>query len=109
MKPATAARWLYLALLAWQWIWFALLPAPWGKALPWLALLATLPLLLPLAGVWREQSRSLIWAGYLVLFYLTVGLVELWAAADQRLAAMVQVLLATAFLFGLALATRKRR
>ena len=109
MKAARRARWLYLALMAWQLLWFYLLPAPWGKNSLALALLVTLPLLLPLAGVWRERSRALIMAGYLMLFYLMLGLVELWAAPAQRWPAAIHVLLILGFGYNLALATRKPR
>lgn len=107
MSAASRARWLYLLLLAWQFSWFFLLPAPWGKTSLPLALLVTLPLLLPLYGVWRERSRALIVAGYLMLFYLMLGLVELWAAPAQRWPAALHVLIILGFGYNLALATRK--
>jgi uncharacterized membrane protein len=107
MTAAGRARWLYLLLMLWQFLWFAVLPAPWGKTNLALAVVVTLPMLLPLRGVWREQSRALILAGYLMLLYLMLGLVEWWAAPAQRWPATLHVLLVITFGYYLALATRK--
>lgn len=109
LSAANRARWVYVVLILWQAIWFAILPVPWGKSSPGLALVVTVPLLLPLYGVWKQQPRALIWAGYLMLLYLTLGLVEWWAAPAQRWPAAVHVLLSVGFLLQLAIVTRKQR
>ncbi len=102
------ARALYLALLAWQPIWLAFLPPPAGKASWPIALVATLPLLLPLPGVLSRRPRAMVWGGYLALVYFMFGVMEWWSAPGQRLAAGVEVLLSAAFLITLAIATRKQ-
>jgi uncharacterized membrane protein len=89
-----AVRLSYAANLAWQVAWHALLPRPMGSQLPWLALLALAPLLLPLAGVMRLQPRSITWASYLLLLYFVAGVTEAWSNPPQRLAALVQIVLA---------------
>jgi uncharacterized membrane protein len=94
----------YFGTLAWQLIWHALLPQPYGARNAWLALLACLPLLIPLAGLVRMKYRSLIWAGLLLMLYLAIGIMEAWSNPPQRLAALVQVALAVFYLF----AFRKR-
>lgn len=103
------ARLAWLALIAWQTAWLALLPEPLGKSSPLLAAALTLPLLLPLRGILVLRTRPLIWGGYLALFLGMFGIMELWAAPAERLAAGLQLGLCVAFLFALALGTRKRR
>jgi uncharacterized membrane protein len=94
----------YFGTLVWQLIWHALLPQPYGSRNTWLALIACLPLLIPLAGLVRMKYRSLIWAGLLLMLYLAIGIMEAWTNPPQRLAALVQVALAVFYLF----AFRKR-
>ena len=89
----------YLATLAWQVIWHGLLPPPMGARNPWLSLLACLPLLIPLNGLIRGKYQSMIWAGLLLMLYLAIGIMEAWSNPPQRFPAMVQVLLATFYLF----------
>ena len=89
----------YLAVLAWQLIWHGLLPQPWGAQLPWLALFACLPLLIPLPGLIKMSYRSMIWAGLMLMLYFTIGVMEIWSNPPQRPAAAVQVLLSVFYLF----------
>jgi len=89
----------YLGTLTWQVIWHAILPPPWGARNAWLALLACLPLLIPLAGLQRWKYRSMIWAGVLLMLYLALGIMEVWSNPPQRIPAMVQVTLAVFYLF----------
>ncbi len=94
----------YLATLIWQVVWHGLLPPPWGARNTWLALVACLPLLIPLFGLVRDNYRSMIWAGLLLMLYFTIGMMEIWSNPPQRFPAMVQVVLAVFYLF----AFRKR-
>jgi uncharacterized membrane protein len=98
--PAAAqlARGAWLGLIALQVIWLALLPPPAGPGSMLLAALAAAPLLLPLRGVWRGSLRSMVWAGYLSMLYLVVGVTEAWANPPQRPPALLQALLVAAFL-----------
>ena len=68
-----AVRLGYAANLLWQIAWHTLLPRPMGSQLPWLALIALLPLLMPLKGVMQLRPRSMTWASYLLLLYFAVG------------------------------------
>jgi uncharacterized membrane protein len=94
----------YVGTLSWQLIWHGLLPPPYGSRNNWLALLAGLPLLIPLAGLVKKKYRSLIWAGLLLVLYLTIGIMEAWSNPAQRAPALVQIALAVFYL----LAFRKR-
>jgi len=94
----------YFGTLAWQVIWHGLLPPPYGSRNVWLVVIACLPLLIPVIGLARMKYRSMIWAGLLLMLYLTIGIMEIWSNPPQRLAALVQVALAVFYLF----AFRKR-
>jgi len=86
-------RYFYLALIAWQPIWLALLPRPGGYRSAWLAGLAVLILLPPLVGIWRRQYRAQIWGAYIVLLLFMVAVMEGWANPAARLAALLQIAL----------------
>jgi uncharacterized membrane protein len=94
---AQAARWTWLGLVILQPVWLGLLLPPAGPGSWVLAALATVPLLLPMRGVWRGSLRALTWAGYLAMLYLVIGVVEAWANPPQRLAALLQIVLVAAF------------
>lgn len=90
----------YLALLILQPTWHALLPAPYGAGSWWLGILAALPLLLPLKGVLRGSLRSMTWAGYLIMLYFAIGVMEAWSNPSQRLPALVQTGLVVICFYG---------
>ena len=96
----------YAATLLWQVIWHGLLPAPLGARNTWLAVLAYLPLIIPLAGLIRGKYRSMIWAGLLLMLYFTIGIMEAWSNPPQRLPALVQITLAVFYLFAFKMRNR---
>ena len=109
MIAVRATRWIYLALVLLQPTWHALLPPPAGNASWVLAAIATLPLLLPLRGVWSGSLRALTWAGYLSMLYLVIGVMEAWANPSQRPAAIVQVALVAGLVAGILAVSRRHR
>lgn len=108
-RAREVARLSWLALIAWQLAWLALLPGPVGKQSPVLAAFATLPLLLPLRGILRLEERGMIVGVYLALFAAMFGMVELWAAPGERLAAGFQLTLCLAYSVALVVATRREK
>ena len=96
----------YLATLLWQVVWYGLLPPPWGVQNTWLALVACLPLLIPLNGLVRRNYRSMIWAGLLLMLYFTIGVMEAWVNPEQRVPAMVQIALAVFYLLAFRMRNR---
>jgi uncharacterized membrane protein len=74
----------------------------------WLALVAALPLLLPLRGIFRGQHRGLIWGAFLSIFYLIVGVMEAWSNPAQRMAASVQIALVAGYMITVVLIGRRR-
>lgn len=91
----------YLALLLLQTFWHALLPSPHGAESWWLALVASGPLLLPLKGILKGNLRSMTWGGYLLVFYLVVGIMEAWSNPPQRVPALLQTALVTLCIYSM--------
>ena len=91
----------YLALMVLQTVWHALLPAPHGAGLWWLAIIATLPLIPPLKGICLGSLRSMTWGGYLLLLYFAIGVMEAWSNPTQRLPAAGQIVLAVTYLYAI--------
>jgi uncharacterized membrane protein len=97
----------YLALIVLQPAWHALAPSPRGNESWVLAGVAVLPLLLPLRGLLAGSLRSMTWAGYLVMLYLVVGVMEAWANPPQRIPALIQVGLVVVFIGGVLAFSRR--
>lgn len=89
----------YAATLLWQLVWLGLLPPPAGPQNLWLAILACLPLLLPLAGVIRAVHSSLIYGGIVLLMYFAIAVTELWTEPAHLWPALFQLVLALVYLF----------
>lgn len=84
-----------------QFLWHALLPQPMGNRSWLLAVIAATPLFLPLRGLLAGSLRSMTWAGYLVMLYLIVGVMEAWSNPAQRIPALAQTLLVVVFVASL--------
>ena len=100
MTALHTVRASYLALVLLQPLWHLLLPQPVGNCSWLLASIATVPLLLPVRGVWRASLRSITWAGYLSMVYLIIGVMEAWANPPQRAIALSQTVLVCVFVGG---------
>ncbi len=112
MNSRLLAQASYLLLLLLQPVWHALLPPPMGAGNWLLATAATLPLLFPLKGVLRGSLRSMTWAGYLVMLYIIIGIMEAWSNPPQRIPALIQVALVAVFVgsvLGFSRAERQNR
>lgn len=51
------------------------------------------PLLLPLRGLLAGKPRAHTWMTFLTLLYFTHGVVEAWASPEERILAIIEVLL----------------
>lgn len=97
----------WIALILLQCAWYAWLFPP-QRVPMWLALgLAVVPLLLPLLAI-RSMRRALLWVGMLSLFYFCHGVAESWSSPQERVPALLEVLL-TLLLIGALGAGVKRR
>lgn len=97
MSSKTLLKTAYLGLILLQTVWHAALPAPHGAESWVLAAIATVPLLLPLKGLLGNSLRSMTWAGYLVMLYLVIGVMEAWSNPAQRIPALAQTALVVIF------------
>lgn len=98
----------YLALILLQPLWHALLPPPSGAGNWVLAAVATVPLLLPLKGLLANSLRSMTWAGYLVMLYLVIGIMEAWSNPPQRIPALAQTSLVIVFVGSVLVFSRRQ-
>ena len=85
-------QYAYVFMLAWQLVWLGLLPPPTGPQNTWLAVIACLPLLLPLMGVLRANHRSMVYGGIVLMIYFAAGVMEMWTNPAHRWPGMVQVM-----------------
>ena len=99
----------WLALVALQLVWHALLPPPRGAGNILLAAVAAVPLLLPIRGILRGSLRAMTWGGYLAMLYLVIGVMEAWANPPQRIPAVAQVLLVAVFVAAVLVFSRRDR
>lgn len=88
---------VYLALLLLQPVWHGLLPRPLGANNWILAVVASLPLLLPLAGIAAGRMRSMTWGGFLAVLYFVIGVMEAWSNPEQRIPAVSQIVVSLAY------------
>lgn len=109
MNSQRLLTWSYLALILLQPCWHALLPSPLGAGNWILAGVATLPLLLPLKGLLAGSLRSMTWAGYLVMLYLVIGIMEAWSNPPQRIPALLQTGLVVVFVGSVLVFSRKHK
>lgn len=98
----------YLAVLILQPVWHGLLPPPHGNHSVWLALIATMPLMLPLRGILAGSIRSMTWGGYLVVLYFVIGVMEAWSNPPQRIPAVLQISFTLLYVTSLVMLTRLR-
>ena len=83
----------WIALIALQCAWYAWLFPPQRMPVALALAIAVIPLLLPLLAI-RNLRRALILAGMLSLFSFCHGIAESWSSVQERVPALLEVLLA---------------
>ncbi len=99
----------WVGLILWQLLWHALLPVPAGSENWILAIIALIPLLPFAKGIMQANHRSLLWGGFLIMIYFSIGVMETWSNADQRMAAIIQIVLSCTYFSGVILVNRPAR
>jgi uncharacterized membrane protein len=99
------------ALTLWLWVAVALSLLGWMLAgYPWLiCILAVLPLLAPLNGLWRGHRRTYAWATLFAIPYLVFALTELLVNPAARWVAALSLLLVFAWFCTMILFLRASR
>ena len=68
---------------------------------PWLILgFIIVPLLFPLRGLLKETPYTYAWTSFLILLYFMHGTVEVWANAEQRIFAAIEIYLSVQVYIG---------
>ncbi len=99
------AAWAGLAALQVAWHAWWVPPAQGSAALA--AIVALVPLLLPLPAL-RRPSRALLWAGIIALFYFSHGIMEAWTVPAARAPAALEIVLSVVLVVSLGAAVQKR-
>ena len=105
LMPATIAHglmplcWWLLAGL--QVAWHGIAAPPLGNQNWLLATIAVLPLMLFARTALHRGARGRFWGMFLVMLYFIVAVTETWSNANQRLFAVIQLLLCLAYFAGL--------
>lgn len=100
------AAWMALILL--QCVWYGWLFPP--QHMPvWLALgITVIPLLLPFLAIGNAR-RALLWVGMLSLPYFCHGIAESWSSTQERVPALLEVLLALLLIGALGAGVKRRQ
>ena len=113
MGPTTSKlRWLalisYSLLLGWVALWQLWLSTTHAYSALFILLIYALPLLLPLKGLIQAKPYTHAWANFITLFYLIHGITVAYAVPDERLYAIVEIVLASAMFTGCSMFARYR-
>lgn len=100
------AAWAGLALL--QVIWHAWWWPPVHGSPMLAAVVALVPLLLPLLAI-RRPSRALLWAGIIALFYFCHGIATAWSVPPARVPALLETFLSLVIVMALGAAVQRRK
>jgi len=103
MTVLNAMRWIWLALIGLQALWFGLLDPVGASVMARVGGVAlfALPLLLPARGIWRRRPRAELVGGMLLLVYFCVAVAEAWVAPAARVPAALQIALIVVYFNGL--------
>lgn len=101
MIPTPVARWVWLALIVLQLVWFGwLYPPEWLGRVPAI-MISALPLLIPTFWIWRLTRDALVIGGMILLLHFSFAVAEAWANPTTRGIALVQILLIVVYFLAL--------
>ncbi|GAB5380594.1 MAG: DUF2069 domain-containing protein [Aliiglaciecola sp.] len=101
----------YFGLLIWVPIWHLFLAEPVGRSLQFevfLAVVWTIPLLLPLRGIVKGLPYTHAWANFIVMFYIIHGLTSIYAVENETIYALIELIFSTGMFVGCSVYARKR-
>lgn len=113
MKPITRQLQLlaltsYGLLLSWMGIWHFFLASDQPYSPGFVVLMYILPLLLPARGLLKGRPYTYAWANFITLLYIIHGITIAYADQDERMYAIIELVLACAMFTGCSLFARYR-
>ncbi|KHM49495.1 membrane protein [Pseudoalteromonas distincta] len=112
-KPITvkfqrAALFGYVGLLVLIPLWMYFVPPLDGNT-SWVSLFfPIIPLLLPLRGIIKDNTYTYAWANFIVMLYFIHGLTMLWAAPDELIWVLLELVFASSMFIGCTYYARHR-
>ena len=97
-----------MCLVAWIPGWLAMNIALVSYSSLILASVSLLPLLFPLGGILKDESRAEIWGAYATLPAFLIGVMESWSNPLQRPGALAQVALVVLYWLLVMIKARRR-
>jgi len=86
---------LLLLLIVWHGFAFPAAKQPWL-----ITAFIIAPLLFPLRGLLKENPYTYAWTSFVILLYFMHGTVEVWANANERIYAIIEVYLSVQLYIG---------
>ena len=102
------ALYSYFLLLAWLVIWHFVLPVDVEHSALFIRVVLIVLLLLPMHGLIKGKPYTHAWANFIVMIYLIHGLTSIYALPDERMYALIEIILATGMFIGCSAYARKR-
>ncbi len=90
----------YFSLLIYMPLWLLVLSPSSALSTTTTLILFTLPLLFPLKGLLQGNPYTYAWANFIVLIYFLHSLTTLWVLPNDRLWALLELVLATTMFIG---------
>lgn len=97
----------WIALILLQCVWYAWLFPPQHMPVCLALAITVIPLLLPFLALGNVR-RALLWVGILSLFYFCHGVAESWSSTQERVPALLEVLLSLALIAALGAGVKRR-
>lgn len=98
----------YVGLLLLFPLWMYFVPPLNGNASVVSLFVPIIPLLLPLRGFIKDNTYTYAWANFIVMLYFIHGLTMLWAAPDELIWVLLELVFASAMFIGCTYYARHR-
>ncbi|GAA61871.1 hypothetical protein P20652_3760 [Pseudoalteromonas sp. BSi20652] len=108
VKFQRAALFGYVGLLVLIPLWMYFVPPLDGNASLVSLFVPIIPLLLPLRGIIKDSTYTYAWANFIVMLYFIHGLTMLWAAPDELIWVLLELLFASSMFVGCTYYARHR-
>ena len=87
----------YVGLIITIVVWYFVIAPPQHTYSIILSVSYVLALLTPAPGLIKKSYRVYMWSSYIILIYFMHGIIETWANADEKIYAILELVLSIAF------------